>query len=103
MQFRKPLTFLAAATMAVAVPLSAAAKPPGGHGPTAPTGTTCQLPESDAEALVILSNYYPGYWWDHTDLTIAAQSHPSATDEELAAIEEAIATWSSMFLIVSTA
>ena len=36
----------------------------------------CRLPESDAEALVILSNYYPGYWWDHTDLTIAVQAHP---------------------------
>jgi hypothetical protein len=33
----------------------------------------CRLPESDADALVILSNYYPGYWWDHTDLTIAVQ------------------------------
>jgi hypothetical protein len=55
---------------------------------------TCKLPESNAEALVILNNYYPGYWWDHTDLTIAVQAHPSATDEQLAAISDAIATWS---------
>jgi hypothetical protein len=35
---------------------------------------TCSLPESDAEALVILSNYYPNrYGWDHTDLTITVQ------------------------------
>jgi hypothetical protein len=54
----------------------------------------CKLPESNAEALVILSNYYPGYWWDHTNLTIAVQAHPSATDEQLAAINAAIATWS---------
>jgi hypothetical protein len=33
-------------------------------------GPRCRLPESNAEALVILSNYYPGYWWDHTDLTV---------------------------------
>src|SRR5688572_1793138 len=43
----------------------------------------CGLPESNAEALVILNNYYPGYWWDHTDLTIAVQAHPSAADEQL--------------------
>ncbi len=98
MQLRKPFTVLAVVTMAVAVPLSAAAKPPGGHGPPAPTGTTCRLPESDAEGLVILSNYYPGYWWDHTDLTIAAQFHPSATPAQQAAIREAIATWSATLL-----
>ena len=38
----------------------------------------CNLPTSDAEALLILNNYYPGYWWDHTDLTIAVQAHPRA-------------------------
>ena len=59
------------------------------------SGATCNLPESDAESLVILSNYYPGYWWDHTDLTIAVHAHPSATDEQLAAIDAAIATWST--------
>ena len=96
MQLRKPLTFLAVVALWVAVPLSVGAKPP--RGPTTPPGTTCQLPESDAEGLVILSNYYPGYWWDHTDLTIAAQFHPSATREQRAAIEDAIATWSETLL-----
>jgi predicted Zn-dependent protease len=57
---------------------------------------TCNLPESDAEALVILNNYYPGYWWDHTDLTVAVQAHPKATEEQLAAIHDAIATWSNV-------
>ena len=47
----------------------------GGAGPN----NGCRLPKSDAEALVILSDYYPGYWWDHTDLTIAVQAHPRAT------------------------
>ena len=58
-------------------------------------GVTCNLPESDAEALVILSNYYPGYWWDHTDLTIAVQAHPRTTDEQLDALHDAIQIWSS--------
>lgn len=57
---------------------------------------TCTLPESDADALVILSNDYPGYWWDHTDLTIAVQAHPKATRAQVAAIREAIATWSEV-------
>jgi hypothetical protein len=58
--------------------------------------TTCNLPKSNAEALVILSNYYPGYWWDHTHLTIAIQAHPKATSEQLAAIHAAIATWDTV-------
>ncbi len=57
---------------------------------------TCTLPESNADALVILSNYYPGYWWDHTDLTIAVQPHPKATAAQVAAIRDAIATWSDV-------
>jgi hypothetical protein len=59
-------------------------------------GVTCTMPESNAEALVILNNYYPGYWWDHTDLTVYVQAHPSATDEQIAAIQRAIQTWSSV-------
>lgn len=56
---------------------------------------TCNLPESNAEALVILNNYYPNrYTWDHTDLTIAIQAHPSTSEEHMEAIEDAIATWS---------
>ena len=58
-------------------------------------GAGCHLPESNAEALEILSTYYPGYWWDHTDLTIAVQAHPSAKQEQLDAIHDAIATWSA--------
>jgi hypothetical protein len=59
-------------------------------------GVTCTMGESNAEALVILSNYYPGYWWDHTDLTVYVQAHPSATDEQIAAIQGAIQTWHSV-------
>ena len=54
------------------VPMSAQAKPPGpGGGDDSPV--SCKLPESNAESLEILSNYYPGYWWDHTNLTIAVR------------------------------
>ncbi|HUG34993.1 MAG TPA: matrixin family metalloprotease [Anaerolineales bacterium] len=70
-------------------PISAQAKPS-----EAPPGIPdCSLPESNAEGLEILSNYYPGYWWDHTNLTVAVQAHPSATQEQRSAINDAIATW----------
>ena len=70
----------------------------GGGGRPAASGPTCNYPESDAEALLILNNYYPGYWWDHTDLTVAVQAHPSATQEQLDAIAGAIQTWSDVLL-----
>jgi hypothetical protein len=76
------------ALMVLAAPMSAHAA-----GRDKAGGSGCHLRESDAEALVILNNYYPGYWWDHTDLTVAVQAHPSATEEQLAAIHGAIATW----------
>jgi hypothetical protein len=73
------------------VPSTAFAKPPGSA-----QQTTCSLPESNADGLEILSNYYPGYWWDHTALTIAVQAHPKAIDEQLDAIHDAIATWDAV-------
>ena len=87
--------------LAIVALFSAPATALGGKGEAAKGGnnggsaTSCNLPESNAESLVILSNYYPGYWWDHTDLTITVQAHPSATDEQLEAIDDAIATWST--------
>lgn len=69
---------------------------PGGPSAQTTTAPSCNLPKSDADSLVILANYYPGYWWDHTDLTIAVQAHPSATDAQLEAIHDAIGTWSSV-------
>jgi hypothetical protein len=82
---------------ALLVPTSVQAKPQApASNPASITGIDCGLPESNAESLVILSNYYPGYWWDHTDLTIAVQAHPNAKPEQLAAIHDAIATWSSV-------
>jgi hypothetical protein len=62
-------------------------------------GVTCRLPESNAEALVILNNYYPKrYYWDHTDLTIAVQAHPSTTDEQMDALRGAIDEWNDVLL-----
>ena len=82
---------------ALFVPTSAQAKSMA-PATQAVEGVTCNLPESDAEALVILSNYYPGYWWNHTNLTIAVQAHPSTTDEQLAALHDAIEVWSETLL-----
>ena len=93
MSIRRSLVVLVALVLALALPQSAQAGPPGSSGRS---GITCNLPKSDAEALDILSSFYPGYWWDHTDLTIAVQAHPSATEEQLAAIRGAIATWSEV-------
>ena len=61
MRLRRPLAAaaLAAALVAGTIPANAS-----------------HLPESDAKALEILSDYYPGYWWDHTDITVAAQAAP---------------------------
>jgi hypothetical protein len=64
------------------------------HSPS--LAPTCNLPESDADDLVILNSFYPGYWWDHTDLTVAVQAHPNATEEQIEAIQNAIATWASV-------
>ena len=35
--------------------------PVAARAQAAPAGVDCGLPESNAEALVILSNHYPGY------------------------------------------
>src|SRR5918998_3347767 len=95
MRIRRSLVVVLVVVVALLAPLSAQAGPRGQSG-GGRGGAGCRLPESNAEALVILSNYYPGYWWDHTDLTIAVQAHPSATEEQLAAIQGAIATWSDV-------
>ena len=86
MYLRRIIIFIA--LMALLVPVSAQAASPGGRG------SGCRLPESNADALEILSNYYPGYWWDHTDLTVAVQAHPKTRPAYRKAIHDAIARWS---------
>jgi hypothetical protein len=92
------LTTAAVLTAALILsPLTTDAAGRGGAGkPNKAGSTSCSMPESDAESLVILNNFYPGYWWDHTDLTVAVQAHPSATQEQLAAIADAIETWDTV-------
>lgn len=52
--------------------------------------------ESDAESIVLLHAHYPGYSWDHTDLTVAVLSAPNVDPANVAAIRDAIATWSDV-------
>jgi hypothetical protein len=51
---RSVLVVVIGVLVAMLSPLAANAQEPA-------EGVTCTLPESDAEALVILNNYYPGY------------------------------------------
>ena len=75
----------AAASAALAAGLIAA---------TAPAQAS-HLPESNADALEILADYYQGYWWDHTDLTVAVQTVRKAKPRYIAAVHDAIETWDS--------
>lgn len=78
------------------VPMSAQAASPvmSANSPSRSQG--CNFPESNADSLEILSSLTNHYWWDHTNLTIAVQAHPSATAAQLGAIHGAIATWRSV-------
>ena len=61
------------------------------------SAATCSLPESDAEALVILNAIYPNkYVWDHTDLTVAIQAAPNVSSAQLDAIHRSISTWDTV-------
>lgn len=93
MSVKRLLALALLAALVATLPVRASA---GTEARSAAQAVSCNLPESNAEALVILSNYYPGYWWDHTDLTVAVQAHPQVSDEYLAAIHDAIATWSDV-------
>jgi hypothetical protein len=90
MSIRRPvLVVLIGLLVAMLSPLAASAQEPA-------AGVTCSRPESNAEALVVLNNFYPGYWWDHTHLTVYVQAHPSATRAQLDAINGAIETWDAV-------
>lgn len=88
----KRMFIIAIFLAALFLPMSVQAKSPtAGGGDQGPV--SCRLPKSNAEALEILSNYSPGYWWDHTDLTIAVQASQNVDTKFLRAIHEAIAVW----------
>lgn len=65
---------------------------------SAQTTPTCTRPESNADGLVILNDFWGGnrYWWDDAHLTVAVAAHPSATQAQLAAISGAIQTWDAV-------
>jgi hypothetical protein len=52
--------------------------------------------DSDAESVALLHAFYPGYWWDHTDLTVAVLSASNVDPVFVDAIRDAIATWSDV-------
>ena len=59
--------------------------------------TTCNLPESDAEALVILNAIYPNrYVWEDAHITVAIAAAPTVSPAQLDAIHRAIETWASV-------
>jgi hypothetical protein len=94
MHIRKPLIALTTMAMVlISVALLANSRNALAAGQP---GQCNSLPNSNADALEILSNYYPGYWWDHTDITIAVQAHPKALPAQLEAIDDAIATWTDV-------
>lgn len=76
---------MTAASMAAIAPLAGAAE------------ASCSQPESDAEALVILHDYYRDkYWWDHADLTAYIQAHPSTKPAQVNAVSRSISTWDTV-------
>ena len=91
MALRTAAVFVVGVLAISATALAAPTK--GGPNVANSTGVQCTLPDSNADALEILSNYYPGYWWDHTDLTVAVQAHPKVDEASLAAVHQAIADW----------
>lgn len=92
----KRILFVVFMLAALTLPMSVQAKGRGPGGGGGAGAVSCNLPESNAESLEILSNYYPGYWWDHTDLTIAVQASRNVDAKYLRAINEAIATWTEV-------
>ena len=62
--------------------------------PNTPSGADCNLPESDADALVILNVFYPNkYVWEDTHLDVAVQVASNVSEEHIAAVQRAIEAW----------
>jgi hypothetical protein len=95
MRFRRVILALVAAVACLGLVVHPAdAKP---RTPATPAGAECTLPESDAEALVILNCFYPNrYVWDDTNLTVAVQAAPNVSEQQVAAVREAIESWDAV-------
>jgi hypothetical protein len=61
---------------------------------------TCDLPESDADALVVLNTYYPNrYVWEDAQLTAAVQAAPNVDPAQVEAIRDAIDAWGDVLAL----
>lgn len=67
-----------------------------GSRPVSAQGELVAFGDSDAESIVLLNAFYPGYWWDHTDLTVAVMSAPNVDPALLQAIHDAIGIWTAV-------
>jgi hypothetical protein len=94
MRVRSALVAATAVFLLVPNPAFAGAR----HSSNESAQPSCDLPDSDAESLELLSTYYQGYWWDHTDLTIAVQAHPNADEAKVEGVHDGIAMWSDVLL-----
>jgi predicted Zn-dependent protease len=83
---KKTVLVLLLALLVVAV----AAAPAGAVTPLRPAPTP---PDTESVQIIQGASNSPGYWWDHTDLTVAVQAHPNVDEESLAAVHQAIADW----------
>lgn len=94
---RSRRVFLVVAALMASLALGA--DPADAKPPTTPTttGADCTLPESDADALQILNYFYPNkYVWDDTHLNVAVEAAPNVSQEHVAAVEAAIASWNDV-------
>ena len=91
------LVVLAAALLGLLAVVTAPASAAPVKKAPASAEASCSLPESDAEALVILNAYYPNrYVWSDPHITVAVAAAPTVSPEQLAAVRQAIDTWSSV-------
>ncbi len=78
--------------IAFALPLFGCADqkdPAAPHTGTAPRAALV----SDAGSIALEYPMQKGYWWDHTDLTVALRSAPNLDPQIMAAVRKAIKTW----------
>jgi len=93
---RRTVPAIVAVVLALTLPLAPVAAKKGSTASASLSAPTCDMPTSNAEGLEILSTYYPGYWWDHLQLTVAVQAQPNVKAPQLAAVHEAIHTWDAV-------
>ncbi|GAB3246494.1 matrixin family metalloprotease [Nocardioides dilutus] len=92
MQLRRVILVLAALVGSLGFAVTTADAKPTSTAQAA--SADCALPESDAEALVILNYYYPNkYVWEDTHLTVAVQAAPNVSEPHVDAVRDAIDAW----------